>query len=60
MHFRLDQVLADGDYELVPAQAEGGSEAELNAVHAESTEGPAEEPATNIGSEGKPRSMTYV
>ena len=53
-------MLADGDYELVPAQAEGGSEAELNAVHAESAEGPAEEPATNIGSEGKPRSMTYV
>ena len=60
MHF-VGQALADGDYELVPAQEGEGAEGELNAVRAEpGADQVASEPAANPESEGKPRSITYL
>ena len=58
---RVGSSLADGDYELVPAQGEGEEpEGQLNAVEAHEDAGQAsEEPATNPVPEGKPRSMSY-
>ena len=57
----VGQALADGDYELVPAQEGEGAEGELNAVRAESgAEQVVSDPAANPASEGKPRSMTYL
>ena len=57
----VGQALADGDYELVPAQEGEEAEGELNAVRVEpGAEQVASEPVANPASEGKPRSITYV
>jgi len=61
MCIRVEQVLADGDYELVPAGGEGQAEGEVNAVQVEQDpNAAAKEPQANTVPEGKPRSMSYV
>ena len=59
---RVGSTLADGDYELVPAQdAREEQQGQLNAVEIHQDPGQAsEEPAANLVPEGKPRSITYV
>ena len=59
---RVGSSLADGDYELIPAQGEGDEpEGQLNAVEVQEDAGQAsEEPAANPVPEGKPRSMSHV
>jgi len=58
---RVEQILADGDYELVPTGEEGQASGDVNVIQVEDEPNPAaEDPQANHVPEGKPRSITYV
>jgi len=58
---RVEQALADGDYELVPTGEEGQASGDVNVIQVEDEPNPAaENPQANHVPEGKPRSISHV